>query len=236
MKFILCLHQFDASAGVRANWYLLRLLGKLGFATDANVTAGPDDIAIYPDCVRGNPLGARRIIRYFMFYPSTQGDHWHCGDRTPASELVIVWHQLFHEDSQKLYDGELGPPITIPTIESGLFYPESKSIESMVYTGKCTCSQIPDIPIGVLVTRTSHARADVAQMMRRTHNFYSMDHWTAATYESALCGCKTFLVHGRNQFSEWQPIMDPQSLVMNESRDLDLAREFVRRAQDFFKL
>ena len=235
MRFILNLHQFEASAGVRANWYLLDLIGKLGYSTASNVPADPDDIVIYPDCIRGNPLNARRIVRYFMFFPSTIGDHWHCADRTPASELMIVWHQSFFEDSQKLYDGKLGHPITIPTIESGLFYPEAKGIESMVYTGKYTFHELPEIPIGVIVTRTSHSRKDLANMMRRTHNFYSMDHWTAALYEAALCECATFLVHGRNNFSSWKQDMDPQSLVMNESKDLKLAREFVERALDFFK-
>ena len=231
MNFAFALPPFEPrSAGNRICYHLAMMIEKLGHRVAINTAgAGPDDIAVYPDFIRGNPLGARRVVRYMLYF----ADGFFGGDKIPADELAIVYHPLYAESVRRVYAGELGEPIFYPFIEPGLFYPEAKTIENLVYTGKLTCGAFPNIYPRRIVTRDLFTREQAAALLRASVNFYTMDHYTAMASEAVLCGCRVFKVLGRDSFEELHP-ETPE--LMTDSNCEPLAFEFVERCQKFFGL
>jgi len=207
--------------------YLQNLLLFIGHDAVFEGPATDDDFVIYPDCVMGNPLNAKKAIRWMLFF-------WR-GERIPKEQCVIVYHPLYFDQVAENYDGvlPLENVVTIPTIEPGLFYPEEKTIEAVLYTGKQTVTARPAIDGMVEISKASHSRQDAAALLRKARNLYSMDHHTIMLEEALLCGCRPWLVHQDGSVAAVE--RDLTGKVMDPERDAALARKFVAIVEAFFK-
>jgi hypothetical protein len=231
MIFNLAIPGYDErSAGVRVCWYLDTLLTFAGYQTVTNWAVPADnDIVIYPDCVPGNPLKAKRVVRYMLYF----AEAYFGGVRIPENELAIPYSDYLVESVKKHCDGQIGPVITLPCIEPGLFYPEEKTIEAVLYTGKETVPiarrPLQEMPV---ITRTSHSRAETAALLRKTKNLYTLDHYTAMVAEAQLCGARVWLVRDPQTFAEVTG--DPSRYVMDLSKDAHLGDRFAQTCLKFF--
>lgn len=224
-------------AGVRALHYLADLLRGAGHLVQTINGYGqpppynPDGIAVYPDMIPDNPFKAKRVVRYFFYYPDV-----YFGTRVvPASELAFCWNRKYYDSVQALYEGQLPPPLAIPVIEPELFFPEDKTIPQLLYVGnKGHMEYKPILPKAKVVTRDSHTRTEFAALLRKTDKFYSTDYDSMALVEAKLCGCKTFIPLGVLTFHEVNHSAD--GLVMDAGKDIALANHFVELVKQFFQL
>ena len=233
MKFILTGIDPDnpetrKNGGGRALLYLHELLHFAGHDCEINAPVGPADIVVYPDCVQGNPCNAAKVLRYMLYF-------WP-GERIPASDCVIVYHEDYFDQVAQKYDRELPVEniVYIPCVEPDLFYPEEKTIEAVLFTGKLNCPDRPAEPM-LEISKTSMTRADFAATLRKTKRLYSLDHHTIVFIEAALCGCLTWKVTDAGRGFEEVKVTNPQQYVMNPERDVALARKFADIALAFFK-
>lgn len=217
------------NGGGRAMIYLHSLLHYIGQDCEINVPVEPDDVVVYPDCVQGNPCNANKILRWMLYF-------WP-GERIPASECVIVYHEAYFDQVAQRYDRELPVEniVELPTIEPGLFYPEEKTSEALLYTGKQTVTTRPEGDF-IEISKWNMSRAECASLLRRSKNLYTMDHHTIMIAEAALCRCDPWLVNENGTVIRITTApSDFQGCIMDPHRDAALARKFVQIATDFFK-
>lgn len=225
------------SGGMRAVWYLRDKMRETGcYAVATNERAEKDDVAFYPDNMRGNPLNAARVVRYMCYFAS----EYFGGDRIPASEMVLVYHRNYLEEIARHCDGEVSEEnlFTVPSIEPGLFYPAEKVIERLYFAGKRTCKvEVKTLQRalgeGPIIERYNMPRIGAAALMRSARNLYSLDHHTVATAEAHLAGCKPWHVHALDDIRE-APVDDAPKLLQDEERDKSLPHVLMSRIRRFF--
>lgn len=215
------------NGGGRALIYLHSLLHYIGENCEINTPVEPDDIVVYPDCVQGNPCNAAKVLRYMLYF-------WP-GERIAASDCVIVYHEAYFDQVAQRYDRELPVEniVCLPTIEPGLFYPEEKTVEVVLFTGKQTVNARPAGDF-IEVSKASMSRKDFAALLRKTKNLYSQDHHTIVFVEAELCGCRSWRIDSATEFQRMVTIF-PERGIMDIHRDAPLARKFVEIAKGFFK-
>lgn len=204
-------------------------------------SAQRDDIAIYPDSIPGNPLGAGSAIRWMLYFA---GAHYTRlgGVRIPKSEYVLVYMRDYLEEVGRYCEQ---PPtesdiLEVPNIESAWCFPETKTVESVLFRGKRTCSIEPkldfiEIPNASEFPNRSDLRHATLQLLRKTRNVYTMDHHTVLEQEAILCGCKVWRVMGETDFAP-SPWTEPEarSRLMNPPQDIWLAQKLIDQSQQFF--
>lgn len=232
------------SGGIKVLQYLTFLLDMVGVPTAGTSPCffnplipvvdkcGPDDICVYPDVVEGNPLGAQRIVRYLLFFPR---------HRVAANECPIVYMPEYLESCRQRSDAPIGNDdvVELPNIEAAPWcFPEGKTVENVLYTGKEICKELPDISYVNMPNLGDQdrfrLRYSCLALLRRARNFYTTDHFTVMEHEAFLCGCKVFKVHGKSDFREQHP--NANSRIMRPMSDQFLAEKFSSIVNKFFHL
>lgn len=235
MKFVITIPVIEPkSAGVRALLYLHDMLHFAGYESEINGDLGPDDIMVYPDLVRGNPANAKRVVRYMLYFASSQ---YFQGDRIPATDCVIVYSFDYFKDVAAHYDGDLPADnvIQMPTIEPGLFHVEQKTVEAVLYRGKQTTKEAP-LQAMPEITRENMSREGCAKLLRSAKNLYTLDHHSAIITEAQMCGCNVWLVKDQHNFTLAELPGDLDLFVQQPERDVDKARMFANIALSFFSI
>jgi len=241
-------HPYDpCSGGVKVLQYLQALIHATGVPVAGTnpcffnpsipvvTRCGTQDIAVYPDVCAGNPLGAERIVRYLLYFPRLPNY------RIVKSDCVILYMNAFRRECEACYDGRIWPEsvVEVPNIEaSDWCFPEEKTVENALYTGKQNCKDKPAIEHQMMPDLTNPdrwaLRYSSLAMLRKASNFYTMDHHTVMDREAALCGCTVFHVHGRKDFRQVYP--NTEDRIMRPQKDMVLAVKFVSIIQEFFNL
>lgn len=154
----------------------------------------PDDIVVYPDIVSGNPLAARRVVRFFANRP-----------------IVLTGQAVVYgpTDFVVSYSTSVDPhayPLFVLNDDRKLFHPPSAPKESLalVYFGK-----VPQGPLApelerfvnsfeqkLLVTRHfPKSRADLGDLLRKAMVLVTIDPLTNLAYEATLCGTPALIAN-----------------------------------------
>ena len=226
--------------------YLAALLGAAGFEVYVDQPcfynpqlalrhkAEENDIVIHPDCVRGNPYGGKRIVRYMLYFASAHFG----GDRISKEECCIVYHKDYFEDVQKHCDYPLTETdiITLPSLDPTWLFPEPKTVPAIHFKGKgAPLNGSFGVPIEGVTGCDYFSRMKTMAMLRSAEHFYTSDKNTIMCVEAALCGCRVFLVDG-DSVQEWFPPLPLETYTMRPVWDITLARRFARNVQKFFNL
>jgi len=164
-------------------------------------------IVVYPEVEEGNPLGARRVVRYILNIP---GRIRGSGEFAPT-ELLFAYCGLLRRFVPS-YDRIL----CVPVVELDLFKPGASRLprESSVYwVGKG--SDTPRIPETEHMAEISfewpETRRGLAYLFKSSEWFYSYANYTALTIEARLCGCPTVIIPNglfdREDFKMYPPGM-----------------------------
>jgi hypothetical protein len=256
MRFVIAIPPYDpCSGGVRVMHYLPALLSSSGaqVATTSQCFYSPaipiesecreGDIAIYPDIEPGNPLKAKMVCRYMLYFAS---EHYARmgGTNIPKTEMVLVYMKDFLADIALRCESAISEAdiFEIPNIESSWCFAEDKTIPALLFEGKRTCKDLPvawmhRVPSPADIPNRWALRNYTLQLLRRSESVYTMDHYTVLEQESVLCGCRTFRVVGKDMFepSPWTHD-ECERRLMIPKRDFVLGDVFVARAKRFFNL
>ena len=186
MRYVIAAPSYtQKSAGIRVLYELQKWLVRYGkdamvlnFKSPYQVEA--DDIVVYPEIVSGNPLGARRVVRYILNHPGRIG-----GDKEyDRNEILIA------------YDGELGQyshgvVLATPCIEEFFSNRGYERNIDCLFVGKGTNTGHSAARGCIEITYQWPAnRRELAELLNRTRYFYSYDQRTALRSEAAWCGCQ----------------------------------------------
>jgi len=183
------------SAGIRALHVLKDQIIKRGrnavmVYDPINTVIGDDDIAVYPEVVKGNPLNAKKVIRYVLNYPGLIG-----GDKEyDPSEKIITWFDEFYPGA---------PILQVPIYEDFFKDEGGERTIDCVWVGRGTdvgmhpegCTRITyDFP---------QSRTELASLLNKTKTLYSYDNGSLP-YEALLCGCEVKVAKGK-RFVNFRP-------------------------------
>jgi glycosyltransferase involved in cell wall biosynthesis len=196
----------DRSAGIRLLHQLCSLLNKVGYEAHlvteeisghlwapslsahqkkAHYLAGKKPIVVYPEVIRGAPLGLGLTVRYALYFPGVYGQ----GDKTfPDGELVFKHRDLLYPTGQELH---------LPIIDLDLFtYPTDVSERSLTlvyynrYTGPL---QDHGDDVVEISSKKPVPHRDTAALYKKAKVMYAYE-GAANTIEARLCGCPVILV------------------------------------------
>jgi hypothetical protein len=154
-------------------------------------------VVIYPEIVAGNPLAARKVVRWLLYHPGA-----HTGVvQYRSSDLVVAYNPAFVPDGAPA-TRILNVTFQIPVYLQWNYGERSGSCVLVRKGGNRCLDQHP--PDATPVDDLGHKeRADI---FTRTQFCYSYDLYTYYSVYAALCGCTPIIVPkpGLSE-QDWQP-------------------------------
>ncbi len=149
---------------------------------------GRNTIVVYPDYVYGNPLWARKVVRYFLYFNQFPGDERAYG----KNDLFICFRKLFN-------DWDLNPQ-GLEVCVSGYDLNLYKRTNYGKREGKCYIikkghnrEDLPKEYDGYVIDQY-YEEADKVRIFNETEYCISYDTQTAYSTIAALCGCISVVV------------------------------------------
>lgn len=223
----------DKSSGVRTLHLLCHALNEFGcnakllacqepYYTNPNLNTPvmlensyEDPIVIYPDIVRGNPMNAKRVVRYLLAPAGEYG-----GDKIFA-DTDMIWGAL-----PSLAENVLRIPVSDPTI----FY-RGKNTRS----GACFYSHKYEIHGNPEPkdqgTRLGGSLENIANILRLSEVCYLYELSSIIT-EAALCGCPVVLVR-TPYFNKIDPLCMMGDVKWSDGEVVKVCSNYVPEYQKF---
>ena len=191
-----------------------------------------DDIVVYSDVISGNPLEAKRVVRYLLnrpYYLLSQGVEY--GD----SDFLMAYSQIVDEnlpqlfilnDDRHLYGGTPSAEkqdqlaIYFGKVNLGMLSARSKEIQRIVSSYKKT----------IIITRFyPTSKLELIKILRTSQLLLCFDPLTNLSYEATLCGTPSVVFD--NTFSSSRKNFNlPLYGVMNDLRQWEEASREVSLA------
>ncbi|HUS12285.1 MAG TPA: hypothetical protein VMZ30_17595 [Pyrinomonadaceae bacterium] len=166
-------------------------------------------VAIYPETISGNPLGAKTVVRWVLNRPGLLG-----GDEVYTdSEVIFSYSDAFTPYVKNRVCGKL----YMPTINERLFYCDDPDLSqrslACFYVGKSEWKPgIVDRDQAFEITRENPNKQELGKLFRASRVLYCFDNSTILIYEALLCGCPVVIVpdgtQTRHDFEELELGMD----------------------------
>jgi len=165
-----------------------RLSGAPGTRLASRADLRADPIVVYPEVVLGNPLGARKVVRWLLYKPGLRNPYRFGPDEmffaaSEACDLPEVTGgapRLFLWKRNPVYENRKLPG------RAGACYIDRKGDAK---------PRIPETAGAIRIDGMSHA--EIAEVFNRCDTFYSYDEATMYSLYAALCGCLSIVVPGR---------------------------------------
>lgn len=176
----------EQSAGAKALHFLARELSAAGetitivpFGRDALPSVGA--IAIYPEIIVGNPLGASRVVRWLLYYAGRYRGNHEFPHRDKVWGYTTRIARAFGTDKV----------LFLPTIDEKIFVPPTSGTRAgacfYAHKYRSFYGKVPDAH-GVEITNPGQSREEIIRLFQTSEVFYTYED-TALTIEAALCGC-----------------------------------------------
>jgi glycosyltransferase involved in cell wall biosynthesis len=154
----------------------------------AHYKAGKKPIVVYPEVVKGVPMGLGLAVRYVLNYPGLLG-----GDKTYTDgEMVYAFHNSYFPDVPRLYL----PVVNIEKLQHGRLAPEVRT-EIAYYHNRYSKAggKIRDFgPDAVEISATKpDTNEKTLAILKRAKILYCYES-SAITEEATLCGCAVVLL------------------------------------------
>lgn len=197
---------------------------------DHHLSNGLVPIAVYPEVVSDNPIGASIVARYIL---NREGFLTGRAIDAQKSDLLFYYTQDFRGDS------ESSNLLLLPVIDSELFSPPTEPVQrsgNYLYLhrfdkAKVDYSMLPD-DIEVLSLANPKTLTELAQIFRTASTLYSYE-ISATCTEAMLCGCPVIYMPGGHV--KTQPFIeqfgDAGSALYDEPGGLERARATVMQAR-----
>lgn len=146
----------------------------------------PDvDVVIYPECFHGNPLGARRVVRWLLLRPGLFTGGATMGEA--PGDLLMTYNRMI--------DPNL-PELAVPIIDPTVFFPKDTPGQGkLLWIGKGRIPADLDRTGMTLITRSWPAgRQEMAAVLRAADVLYTCDWCSAVIGEAQFCGTPVVMV------------------------------------------
>jgi len=201
MRFIILSPPYEnGNGGVRALYDLQKWL--IRFGKDAIVVNNifplePDDVAIYPEIIVGNPFNAQRVVRYLLNTPGKIGGDGIYGE----NDLLVAWSP----NESRYSDGFW---LMLPYLNPVFINHEYERTIDCFWVHKGRNTQHPCTSDCIEITKSwPPTKAELAALLNKTRTLYSYDDNTALAVEAKACGCIVKLIQGNKvvdyAFPEW---------------------------------
>jgi len=199
------------SAGVRALYRLCYHLNAAGYSAamtpigrriktlpdwPVSVCRGPveDSIVVYPEVVSGNPLKAKKVVRWTLNAPKT----FYSGE-----EMVFAMSPAQLPTINGCVSKPLGPNrvLSLGLIDPAHIYPDPSVEKTLdcVFTHKGAAIRarwpLPNEASLQRIEDITPTMASLGDVLRRTRTLYSYDHKSTILKEAVICGCRVLVVH-----------------------------------------
>lgn len=191
-----------ASGGIRVMWGLYGWLLAKGQVAFTNTKIGDMPfIAIYPEIVNGNPLGANKVVRYILNKPGVMRGRTPTGGLEPGptefdkSDQIYVFSELFNtmgvNDRHHMF---------LPILDLHLWKDQGKKrTKKAVFFGKG--SDLGLHPEGcVVLNRFNPDQEWLANTLNECEVLYQYDPVSAMSEIARLCGCRVVML--QNTYSK----------------------------------
>lgn len=204
----------QSSAGIRVLHRLWQDLLEHGYQakiTNYIIPVDDTDIVVYPEIYKGNPLKAKTVVRFVLYYPGVIG-----GDKEyDPSELIFTYRDEYYPGA---------PMLTTPIMEDFFTDYGLERKGACFWVGKG--AHIPRIKetegIPEITREWPSERRDLAKLFNSVETFYTYDVSTMLIPEAQKCGCNVVVVHG-------EIMSDYDTVTRDYSKQLD---NFIRITQD----
>ena len=150
---------------------------------------GPDTVVIYPEIVRGNPLGLTHVVRWLLYKPGgrrpyefTEGELFvRAFEKADLPELTGGAQELHLWKINPVYRNENRPD------RKGVCYAVRKGVEK---------PRIPETETPDAISIDGLAPEEINEIFNRCETFISYDEATMYSQYAALCGCLSVVVPG----------------------------------------
>lgn len=195
------LYPFEHSHDTRPGWLTPLLRGR----------SAKDMVAIYPETVSGNELGADRVVRWLLNRPGRI--HGNTMDESP-DDLVVAYSMQISPEY---------PILNVPIIDPQVFFPKDRpGTGSLLWIGKGVLPPGFDRSATRLITNDWPCnRPDFGRVLRSADVLYTCDWLTSVIDEALMCGTPVVFV-GEQEWSRDEIVMRPG--MAWEDGDLDRAR------------
>ena len=158
-------------------------------------------IIVYPEVVSGNPLGSKRVVRWFLNKPGRL-----------TGEIAYGPDELYFYFQQAFDDPALNPRpenvLFILTVMHDVYrqtnFGERKGTCFVLRKGRHRVSD-PGLLDGVIVDGKGHA--EIARIFNESESCVSYDPYTMYSMYASMCGCKSVVVPEAGVAKEqWQPV------------------------------
>jgi len=235
------------SGGIRVMYGLYGALLLKGQIVHINGKYESDNfIAIYPEIVQGNPLGAKHVVRYILNEPGVMQTAGVSGPTEfDENDKLYVFSEIFN---QKLrLDGS--HKMFMPVLDMNLFHDQKKDRSKTAYfVGKGVNKNLHPKD-SIEIDRTiAHDQQALADLLNECHTLYQYDMVSAMSEIARLCGCKVTLIqdkYTKSQYREYEPGLNGISFGMDEDVPLSvrgfrthysmMKREFLLKLDKFIK-
>lgn len=147
-------------------------------------------IAVYPEIVDGNPLGADHVVRWLLYHPGFHAPK----SRFTENELVFFYQRAFLAEGQDLPEDHL---LQLHWVRDDIYHDRELDNRQgtcrMVRKGKATFD--PKMAEGDrfgLLDQLPHR--EIAEIFNQCEVFVSHDLYTLYLYYAARCGCVPMVV------------------------------------------
>jgi hypothetical protein len=147
-------------------------------------------IVIYPEIIKGNPVGAKRVVRYLLTRENLGINHY---EAAYPGDYICAFSKLFHKNPhQTLF--KVTTPDCMNT-EDTVHWSERKM--DATYFGKgpkyINCNVIPDT---VLIERDwPRDQKQLAVMLKSTRFLFSFDGCSGIHTDAMMCGALPVILH-----------------------------------------
>lgn len=142
-----------------------------------------EGIVIYPEIVKGNPLKAKKVVRYVLNTESfVSGNKMH----ESADDFILSYSPVYHKNPHALLTNLMHHPAfndenTLPALERTL---------DVTYIGKgSTYGECFVVPSSLEITRAyPKTKEELALVLKNTRYFFTWDYRSATITDAIFCG------------------------------------------------
>lgn len=188
------------------------------------------DIVVYPEVVHGNPLAARKVVRWLLHEPGRLG-----GSRVyPDDELIFVYDRAKISSAAKSTTQYLGESriLWVGLIDPKHIYPSGACNRVLklrfIHKGHALAARYPlELSDGLYSLESlTPSYAELGNILRASKVLYSFDHYSNLLREAVICGCDVKVIDANGHWHDPRVCSCVENIDWGRGRMEAYAREF----------